>query len=116
MGAGLRRATLETLCSRGPWITQRRVLEIDDVRKVYAFVQSGVPWSSADGRALVDYGNRQKPRLKKALQIPVVNEGAAVVDYGNRQKPRLKKALQLLRESGLIVYRDAAWHAIGAPS
>lgn len=90
MGAGLRRATLEALCSRGPWITQQRVLEIDDVRKVYAFVQSGAAWSSADGRALVDYGNRQKPRLKKALQ--------------------------LLRESGLIVYQDAAWRAIGAPS
>jgi hypothetical protein len=99
MGAGLQRATLEALCTQGPWVVIRhrkgyRVFP-EELRAVYAFLQSetyranrnSAPWSTPEAKALVDFGNRQKPRLAFILQA--------------------------LRKAGLIVYREGAWTPIG---
>lgn len=43
MGDGLRRATLEALCSRGPWRTVDGEVAGDQVRALYDYIALRVP-------------------------------------------------------------------------
>lgn len=90
MGDGLRKATLDALCSRGPWSgcswdpTSTWILTADELRALYAAVPKGRGWMEV-----------------------AIHDGIGS-NKGNR-------ATQLLRRAGLIHYDRAArtWRQTG---
>lgn len=90
MGEGLKRVTLEALCTRGPWTTPDGPITGNDLRALYSAIAAGSLTPTVDVGLHVD-NNRKADRALQLLKR------SGLIMFG-RSEPGQKKARWLIPE------------------